>query len=250
MKTTNVITNSKSYTKIILIWGATIILVSSLIALAFWWNLANTTQPKIEFHQPVKRVDGLNYLGGTGSENMRLPAKRAIVMRSKVKKKCEKDLCNFDSIPSSFYQVSEDVKENYIIGTDGTVFEARMVNFSGQMTYDRLRTAYNQGSIEINLVHYESEKITDSQISMLKGFLQYAVKKGHLSDEFKLYYHNQLINEEIDKDFYKILKWLWIHFKPFQRHQLTSFEDFYNLEVEVASKVLTSYNHKFNYCRM
>lgn len=134
-------------------------------------------------------------LGRIGSKPLKVPAKRVIVMRSNSSQSCDVDSCRPNLIKeqfSGFYPENEDIKANYILGADGTVFEGRGFYKEGQMSYDRFGTSYNRDALEIKINCIENE-ISEVQMNSLKSFLDKFVKQTLIQSNYMLFYHEQLV---------------------------------------------------------
>lgn len=138
-----------------------------------------------------------------------IPAKRAIVMQS-MSDACEPDFCRFilkQSQLESFNEGYDDILANFIVGTDGVVYEGRGFERQGEMSIDKFGTTFNKDSIEISILCDNTlGQIKEIQVKALQRFLKKCVEQGKLIKDFKLFLNDQIAGSEFDEKLYKILQ--------------------------------------------
>lgn len=133
-----------------------------------------------------------------GSKKLKSPVKLLIIMDTQT------DSCDKLEDCSSFLkerQKSEyindpkikDIRENFLIASDGRVYEGRGFLNEGQHTYDMLSTDYNPNAIGIAFIgNYTRTPLTASQDAMIHNFIRSNVKNGKISENYILYHQDQL----------------------------------------------------------
>lgn len=159
-----------------------------------------------------------------GSNQLKLPIKNVIVMQTEIPDQCNRITCS-GSIKraqvSASYPFYEDVKESFLIGTDGTIFEGRGFSREAEMTYDSFGTSFNRNAIGINIVrHISDEKFQNVQWESLKFILQQWVDEEKLELNYTLLSHYQLIqNVQKNEIFHENIR----KFEHFQKGNLIWF---------------------------
>lgn len=88
----------------------------------------------------------------------------------------------------------KDIRENFLIASDGTVYEGRGFSHEGQHTYDRQQTDYNPNAIGIAFIgNYTSAPLTTSQEAGISAFIQKSIKLSQISENYLLNHQDQLI---------------------------------------------------------
>lgn len=208
-----IVTSKPSITMKRFFLGGGVVLLIGSIAI-FYITILMKKDTKVADDTPVKsdlfvRRSFWNAdLGRTGSMPLTRPVKRVIVMKSNVSEPYDKDSIGLflkTEQFSSFYPDHEDIKENFIIGSDGTVFEGRGFFKEGQMTYDSFGTSYNNEAIGIKML--SENGTTAVQIKSLQSFLEECVNRKDLVKDFKLFYHEQLTQSgNEDEAFYEMIR--------------------------------------------
>lgn len=89
-------------------------------------------------------------LGRVGSTPLKTPVKKVIFIETIVKKLCKKDACGLNVLKENFYPCFEDLKENFVLGIDGTILEGRGFTREGEIFFDEYGTNYNNHAISEN----------------------------------------------------------------------------------------------------
>lgn len=98
-----------------------------------------------------------------------------------------------DAIGSRFRGFDiNDIRENFLIAPDGTIFEGTDLKNEGQHTYDDCKTSYNHFFGISFIGNYTAENLTQFQESAFNSFVKCQVEKELLDPEYKLFYHEQL----------------------------------------------------------
>lgn len=132
--------------------------ITVMTGLLFTLFIAITTSNNHQIEQVVKkpadliisRDKWLDDLGRVGSRPLKTPVKKVIVFETNVTEFCELDSCSSNILKGNFYPYFEDVKENFVIGTEGIVFEGRGFLREGQMLFDEFGTSYDNDAISEN----------------------------------------------------------------------------------------------------
>lgn len=75
------------------------------------------------------------------------------------------------------------------------------------MTFDNLGTSFNTDAISINILQLASENLVQSQMRKLHEFFEESMKMRELAFNFKIFYHNQLVqNQNVDDKFLEALR--------------------------------------------
>lgn len=89
----------------------------------------------------------------------------------------------------------DDIRYNFLIGGDGSIFEGRGFNEIGQHTLN-----YNNNSLGIGLIgKFDVETPPAAQVISLRKLLQYGIAWEHLRSNYELFGHDQLIAPESTK---------------------------------------------------
>lgn len=106
------------------------------------------------------------------------------------------------------------VHENFLIASDGTVFEG-WGYFTGEHTYDKQQTSYNNGAFGIAFIgNYSSSPLESEQINALKAFVQDGIRSKRIDYNFNLYHQSQLtLNQIFSKTLLFNAVQTWDHWK-------------------------------------
>lgn len=86
----------------------------------------------------------------------------------------------------------DDIRYNFLIGGDGSVFEGRGFNGLGEHTPNN-----NHNSIGIALIgKFDDEPPTDAQVTALRKLLQFGIAWEYLKSNYELFGYDQLVPEE------------------------------------------------------
>ena len=237
--------SKKLNTKICLAAGI-ILLITIMITFLSFKNL--TKAKSLQIVPFVNRSSWKADLGRIGSKLLKVPVKKVIVKQSNTTQPCDVKSCEKSLIKkqfSSFYPEEEDIKANFIIATDGTVFEGRGFDREGQMTYDRFGTSYNNDALEIE-INCIDNKISENQMNSLIIFLDKFVSQSLIQKDYKLFYHEQLVQgQNKNENFYNKIKSLkhFVEVPEIANNWTTEpgFEEKYDLEEIVKSAVVIEY---------
>lgn len=115
-----------------------------------------------------------------------------------------------------------DIRENFLISSDGTVFEGRGFAFEGQHTYDAMKTSYNKGAIGISFVgDYTELNITEDQKNSFNFYIDKWISDGNISSNYSLYHRQQLRKDPDDalsEDVKSWRNWKSSEFSLFNRY--------------------------------
>lgn len=196
---------NKSLRKIVFISG-TVFLIGTIVAFVtmYFKSQVQESGKHISF---VDRNSWNADLARIGSKPLRVPVKRVIVKFSNATESCDITSCHSTLIReqfSSHYPERDDIEANFIIGTDGTVFEGRGFFREGQMTFDRFGTSYNN-ALQIKMFSIDGISI-ENQIQALQRFIDKFVNQTMIEKDYKIFYYDQFTLGEINYDFYNKLK--------------------------------------------
>lgn len=143
-----------------------------------------------------------------GRIKLNLPAKRIILMDTVTDPCHDVDDCKLfmqkrqnSSYLSQFQSMQiQDIPENFLIATDGTIFEGRGFSYEGQHTYD-IGTSYNNDAIGISFIgNYSKNELSSAQKESFEYFAQKFVDEGNLEVDHLVYYKQQLIKSNVADD--------------------------------------------------
>lgn len=98
------------------------------------------------------------------------------------------------------YSQFDDVKENFIISSEGTIFEGRGFSREGQSTYDS-HTSYNQKAFSISFLSNPCDNsLTEEQQTAFCRFIEIMLVNGDLDESFIVLQHNDLTGSNFDCD--------------------------------------------------
>lgn len=137
-----------------------------------------------------------------GRIKLKPPVKRLIIMDTQTEKcnnteACktfvkDRQLVHYNDYEQGSISI-QDIRENYLISSDGTIFEGRGFSYEGQHSYDQSKTSYNNEAIGVSFIGIYSEFDIDSrQKESLKYFIQKCIEENNLILEYKVYYKYQL----------------------------------------------------------
>lgn len=199
---------SKNYKKKIFIAFCVLLLIGIIVTIV---SLTVKRPTNINSDQTsfIDRILWKADLGMIGSKALKVPVKRVIVKQSNGTQSCDINTCPSALIKeqfSSLYLGYDDIEPNFIIGTDGTIFEGRGFHREGQMTFDRFGTSYNKDSLNIEIICINNQ-ISDVQVNSLEIFLNKFVQQAKIEKDYKLFYYDQLIQiTDKNKNFYEKIK--------------------------------------------
>lgn len=96
----------------------------------------------------------------------------------------------------------DDIQENFVIGSDGNIYEGRGFERQGQMSFDKFGTTFDKDSLEITFLG----NITEQQVNKLKEFLEKCVKEEKLSKDYKIFLNYQITGKQVDEKLYKTIR--------------------------------------------
>jgi hypothetical protein len=157
-----------------------------------------TDNPQIPFEIVPKSAWNASEIKSTA---MKIPVERVIVFETVTDQCTERQSClNFllqkqksivDRYINGIFIV--DMMENYLVGSDGTVYEARGF-LEGQHTYDDGKTSHNFKALGINFaVEHSDDLLNSRQIKALESLTEYFSSDEKLIDDFHLFHRTQLI---------------------------------------------------------
>lgn len=127
------------------------------------------------------------------------PIERILILKT------ETDSC--DSEPScvdfmfehqqNAYPEFDDVEENFLISSEGTVYEGRGFSREGQTTHDS-RTSYNGKAVSISFLSSGSS-LSEEQQTAFCVFIDNMLASGDLDESFLIFQHNDLKSSFYDQ---------------------------------------------------
>lgn len=145
--------------------------------------------------------------GRVGSKINGKSIKRVILMQS-TSPPCGSDFCRLVLLRrqhESFNAGHDDILENFIVGTDGNVYEGRGFERQGDMSKDKYGTTFSKDSMHINILCDRTlGQIKNIQIKSLQMFLKKCVEHGKLVKDYKLFLNYQIVGDEFDEKLDKI----------------------------------------------
>lgn len=97
------------------------------------------------------------------------------------------------------YPDFDDIQENFLIATDGTVYEGRGFGREGQTTYEDSLTSFNTQAVSISFLVAESdEKPNLKQLETFCFFIEESIDDEKLSRNFKAFQRFTLISSYFD----------------------------------------------------
>ena len=104
----------------------------------------------------------------------------------------------------------DDIAYNFLVGGDGNVYEGRGWDVEGAHTFK-----FNHRSIGISFIGtFTNDKPTPEQLAAAQSLIQFGVKNGKISKDYKLFGHRQCIKTESPgQTLYQIIE-TWDHWSP------------------------------------
>lgn len=130
----------------------------------------------------------------TGKFKQLMPIKRIIILNTKT------DTCYDESSCIEFiadsqqmaYPEFDDVKENFFIGVDGTVYEGRGFLHEGQASYESC-TSFNSKAVSISFIlQGKAEQPNEKQQEALCLFIRKSIDDKVLDENYFLFHHSEL----------------------------------------------------------
>lgn len=86
----------------------------------------------------------------------------------------------------------EDIRYNFLVGGDGSIFEGRGFNGIGNHT-----PSHNSDSLGIALIgKFDQTPPSEAQVISLRKLLQFGIAWEHLKSNYELFGHDQLLPDE------------------------------------------------------
>jgi hypothetical protein len=176
-------------------------------------TIRTTDNPPVPFEIVPKTAWNATEIKST---TMKIPVERVIVFETVTDQCTERQSCLNFLLQRQRSTVNRyingifilDMIENYLVGSDGTVYEARGF-LEGQHTYDEGKSSHNSKALGINFaVEHSDELLTAKQIKALDSLTGYFSLDEKLIDDFYLFHQIQLIggNETAVSDQTKLLR--------------------------------------------
>lgn len=170
---------------------------------------SSTDETSDDMFRTVSRADW-RALPLKSKKKLASPTERVMVMDTQTVTCSGDDACiNFvqNRQNSSYLANSQDLPENFLISTDGTIYEGRGYSYEGQHSNDRGSTSYNK-AIGVSFIGNLTENIpSDVQLNSLKYFIEKSVGDGKVKEDYKLYFREQLIgSNEVSNQLYDAIK--------------------------------------------
>lgn len=110
----------------------------------------------------------------------------------------EEDCKRFVRLRQSEGNLYEDIFENFLIASDGSVFEGRGFEFEGQHSFDRVTTSYNNQAIGVSFIgNYTETDLSEDQFEGFKYFVQRSINESLIRVDYKLYFREQLVGPNV-----------------------------------------------------
>lgn len=94
----------------------------------------------------------------------------------------------------------KDIPENFLIASDGTIYEGRGFTYEGQHTYDLATTSYNYNVIGVSFIgDFNHTQLSQKQEEAFIYFTQKSIRDGRLARDYKLYFIEQLVGSNKSK---------------------------------------------------
>lgn len=135
-----------------------------------------------------------------GQRNLETPVNKIILMDTKTESCESDDACKqfvkarqIATYTTYFMGFSvNDIRENFLIAADGTVFEGRGFDREGQHTYDYASTSYNNLAIGVSFIgNYSDFELSSKQEESFKKFVEQYVNAGKIISNHRIYYVDQ-----------------------------------------------------------
>lgn len=116
-------------------------------------QVLDNNKPKLA--KPVELIFSRNKwiqdLGRIGSKHLKTHLKKVILFEKTLKQSssCQEETCS--DVAGNFYPNFEDLRENFVIATDGTIFEARGFDRESEAAFDDFGTSYNNDAISMEV---------------------------------------------------------------------------------------------------
>lgn len=151
-----------------------------------------------------------------GKIKLKVPLTRVIIMDTKTDTCEEPTACESfvrkrqaDTFATSVHGFGlNDIRENFLIASDGTIYEGRGFTYEGQHTYDSGSTTYNNDVIGVSCIgDFNNIQPNQSQVDALKFFIKKSIEDANLIGDYKLYFIEQLIgSNDINNCLYETVK--------------------------------------------
>ena len=115
----------------------------------------------------ISRHKWINDIGRIGSKRLKTPVSKVIVFDSSVIETCEEETCIKNLADQSFYPFFEDIKVNFLIGTNGKIFEGRGFSREGDT-----QTSYDNEAISKMFFFLYSSSVINFERFRYKYFMQ------------------------------------------------------------------------------
>ena len=103
----------------------------------------------------------------------------------------------------------DDIAYNFLVGGDGNVYEGRGWDVRGAHTLN-----FNHRSIGISFIGtFIDDKPTPEQLAAVQSLIQFSVKNGKISKDYKLVGHRQCVKTNSPQKLYEIIQ-TWDHWSP------------------------------------
>ena len=158
-----------------------------------------------------------------GDRKLGQPVERVIVMDT-ASNECENRVScinfvqkrqNDSYLGYNLMEKLRDIPENFLVASDGSVFEGRGFLHEGQHTIDYALTFYNAKAIGVAFIGtFQEKSLTNLQIEAFERFIENSISDGKIKEDFKLYYQEQLIwiKDFSNDNFFKTIK-TWNNWK-------------------------------------
>lgn len=158
---------------------------------------STTTEGPFAQLKVVKREAWIPHgLDFTGKFKQLMPIKRIIILNTKTDTCYDESSC-IDFIADSqqmVYPDFDDVKENFFIGVDGTVYEGRGFLHEGQSSYESF-TTFNSKAVSISFIlQGKAEQPNERQQEALCLFIRKSIDDKVLDENYFLFHHSELIS--------------------------------------------------------
>ncbi|CRL00274.1 CLUMA_CG013547, isoform A [Clunio marinus] len=154
-----------------------------------------TSEPEFELNIIKRSTWSEEGLGIQGKYKQISPLSKIIILNTK-----SNDYTHFMSSTEflidhqqNSYPEYDDLKENFIVALDGTIYEGRGFSHEGQTTFDSL-TSYNNKAVAINFLLTEDDQTLNSiQEKAFCKFLEESISTGSVKENATIFHHSSLL---------------------------------------------------------
>lgn len=135
-----------------------------------------------------------------GRRKLDTPVERVIIMDTKSEacegvESCKKfvksrQIATYNTWVSDIY--ISDIRENFLIAPDGSVYEGRGFRHEGQHSFDTAVTSYNNQAIGVSFIgNYSTCNLTSKQEESFDKFIEKYIGENKIVSNYSVYYVDQ-----------------------------------------------------------